>query len=146
MISSSASSFNSGPEKGSHLKVMAVCSGVRPSAMARTSASALRNSGDPYAGGGGELISFPDSRKNGRAPSPPRTIAVPLLVHVFGVPGGLPGDVSPKLSPAAYASTAAPIVRPIASPAAKSMLRSSACGGSARCTASAASIDAPSRG
>src|SRR5688500_3916305 len=109
-----------GPENGTHFTTIAVCSAVRPSAIARTSASAARYAGDPNTGGGGERSSLADARKNGRAPSPPRTVGAPVLVQYPAPTGGPPGDVSPKLSDAANASTPAAISRPIASPRAKS--------------------------
>src|SRR5258705_12826904 len=67
---------------------IAVCSGVRVSAIWRTSARAELYSSEPTTGGGGERSSSSDVRQDGRAFEPARTGLVP--VQGPGVVGARP--------------------------------------------------------
>src|SRR5262245_45565059 len=95
------------------------CSGVRVSAICRTSASAARNAGDPNAGGDGGRNWLALERKKGRISASRGNTGGAAVNQDPGHTGigTPPADVKPSL--ASLVRIRWPIARPIASPAAK---------------------------
>src|SRR5437870_13702911 len=97
-----------------HCCAMDICSAVRVSEIARTSASALLNAGDRNAGGAGGRNSSPELIKYGFTAPSSGPDGGPLGIQSPGPVGIVPVHTALKPSFVAHAIITSPITRPSA--------------------------------